>query len=297
MQLKKSDIVDAAVQLFIDQGYHATSIQDILNRSGISKGTFYKHFQSKVELLRASLLYHEDKMNADCNRIVIGEDDTGKEIFIQQLSTMMTYRAESKINALIEDALVSNDSDLIAFIKQMRIRMISWIYVRLNQLFSKQYHEYLMDVTIALSGMLQNMLTMNASLRNPAPIPSICVYCVTQAEELLISVEHKKIKVFETDELEQSFHMLEQPDFSYSELALSTGSIRKLIDKRIDDSERQRMAFDLILFIQEEAAAEDPKASLISSAITTLMNMKEISDSPEMEAYKNTLSKLGFRPI
>lgn len=298
MRLKKSDIVDAAIQLFIDQGYHATSIQDILNRSGISKGTFYKHFQSKVELLRASLLYSEEKMNAECNRILIGKDDTEIEIFIQQLSAMMTFRAESKINALIEDALVSNDSDLIAFIKQMRIRMISWVYLRIKKIFSNQYHEYLMDVTIALTGMLQNMLTMNASLRNPAPIHSICVYCVTQSEELLVSVEQKKIKVFETDELEKSLHMLEQTDFSYSELALSTGSIRKLIDKMItDDSGRKQIAFDLIMFIQDEVVAEAPKVSLISSSITTLMGMKEISDSPEIQTYKNTLSKLGFRPI
>lgn len=44
-------IVDAAEKLFAEKGYAATSVQDILDVLGISKGGFYHYFDTKMELL------------------------------------------------------------------------------------------------------------------------------------------------------------------------------------------------------------------------------------------------------
>jgi AcrR family transcriptional regulator len=48
---RKSEILDAAENLFITQGYELTTVNDILNATGIAKGTFYYHFKSKEEVL------------------------------------------------------------------------------------------------------------------------------------------------------------------------------------------------------------------------------------------------------
>ncbi|MGB8269346.1 MAG: TetR/AcrR family transcriptional regulator, partial [Priestia megaterium] len=42
MNQKQLDILGHTHQLFMEKGYVDTSVQDILERSGISKGTFYK---------------------------------------------------------------------------------------------------------------------------------------------------------------------------------------------------------------------------------------------------------------
>lgn len=51
----KAKIVQAAFQLFHEDGYNGTSIQDIVNAAGLPKGTFYNHFKSK-ELLALEIL-------------------------------------------------------------------------------------------------------------------------------------------------------------------------------------------------------------------------------------------------
>lgn len=44
-------IVLAALDLFVRKGYHGSSITDIVNRVGLSKGSLYAHFKSKGEIL------------------------------------------------------------------------------------------------------------------------------------------------------------------------------------------------------------------------------------------------------
>ena len=47
----RARIIDAAEKLFARKGYAATSVQDILDALGISKGGFYHYFDTKMELL------------------------------------------------------------------------------------------------------------------------------------------------------------------------------------------------------------------------------------------------------
>jgi len=49
----KEKILDAAEALVLDHGYGATSIDQILEKTGITKGAFFYHFKSKSELAQA----------------------------------------------------------------------------------------------------------------------------------------------------------------------------------------------------------------------------------------------------
>lgn len=48
----KTEILDAALELFATNGFHATSISQIAERAGISKGLMYNYFESKDVLLK-----------------------------------------------------------------------------------------------------------------------------------------------------------------------------------------------------------------------------------------------------
>lgn len=49
----KEKILDVSFRLFAEKGYDKTSIQDIVNALGMSKGAIYHHFASKEEILEA----------------------------------------------------------------------------------------------------------------------------------------------------------------------------------------------------------------------------------------------------
>lgn len=48
---READIYTAALRLFREKGYHATSMQDIGAAVGLNKGSLYHHIQSKEQLL------------------------------------------------------------------------------------------------------------------------------------------------------------------------------------------------------------------------------------------------------
>ena len=50
---RRSELLVAAEKLFYTKGYEKTSIQDILDEVGFSKGGFYHHFDSKLSVLEA----------------------------------------------------------------------------------------------------------------------------------------------------------------------------------------------------------------------------------------------------
>lgn len=48
-------ILDAAQHLMLQEGYHGVSVDSIIERTGVSKGTFFYHFKSKEALASALL--------------------------------------------------------------------------------------------------------------------------------------------------------------------------------------------------------------------------------------------------
>jgi TetR/AcrR family transcriptional regulator, cholesterol catabolism regulator len=62
---RKSDILRAAGKLFVNQGYHATSLSQVAAAVGMLKGSLYYHIESKEELLSEILLDWIDAAEAN----------------------------------------------------------------------------------------------------------------------------------------------------------------------------------------------------------------------------------------
>jgi len=82
-QEKTKLILDTALELFAEKGYHQTSINDITRKAGISKGLLYNYFESKDEVLRSIIQtgYDSAYSNLDLN----GDHTMAKEEFVHFL--------------------------------------------------------------------------------------------------------------------------------------------------------------------------------------------------------------------
>jgi len=50
---RRAELLDCAQLLFLAHGYDHTTVNDVIDRAGVSKGAFYHYFTSKEALLEA----------------------------------------------------------------------------------------------------------------------------------------------------------------------------------------------------------------------------------------------------
>jgi TetR/AcrR family transcriptional regulator len=91
--VKRTAILDAAKEEFIDHGYEAASINRIIRTSGTSKGTFYYHFSSKQELY-AELLQdiQQEKLKFSSTHVSSGPQGSDLiSLITRQLSVTLAF--------------------------------------------------------------------------------------------------------------------------------------------------------------------------------------------------------------
>ncbi|GGM83942.1 TetR family transcriptional regulator [Thermopolyspora flexuosa] len=60
--VRRRQLLTAAQEVFVENGYHAAAMDDIAERAGVSKPVLYQHFPGKLELYLALLDMHVEDM-------------------------------------------------------------------------------------------------------------------------------------------------------------------------------------------------------------------------------------------
>lgn len=71
----RSDVLDAALTLFAERGYHGTSLKQVAERLNIRTPSLYNHMESKSSLLRAIVLDTLDRVVVDFDRVTADVED------------------------------------------------------------------------------------------------------------------------------------------------------------------------------------------------------------------------------
>ncbi len=79
VQRTRNLIVEALIELTIQKGFAAVTVQDIVQRAGINRSTFYRHYRDKFDLLDqyAEAVYQMPE-NAPDPRLPAGQAATGE---------------------------------------------------------------------------------------------------------------------------------------------------------------------------------------------------------------------------
>src|SRR5689334_24751423 len=75
---RRRQLLAAAQEVFVAQGYHGAAMDDIAERAGVSKPVLYQHFPGKLELYLALLDTHCDAL-VDRLRRALGATNDNKE--------------------------------------------------------------------------------------------------------------------------------------------------------------------------------------------------------------------------
>src|SRR5690606_40931714 len=116
MNKRKIEVVRHALILFQEKGINQTSIQDIIERSGISKGTFYNYFKSKNECINAALEHIRYKASLIRSEIQLGKRSDDLDVLIEQVVQISHHNQQSGLPNIFEEMMVSTDRELKQYV-------------------------------------------------------------------------------------------------------------------------------------------------------------------------------------
>ena len=79
-QRRRLELLDYAARHFASQGYHPTSVTDIVDGLGVGKGVFYWYFASKEELFRQILADAQRDLRRTQRQAIADEPDPVRRI-------------------------------------------------------------------------------------------------------------------------------------------------------------------------------------------------------------------------
>ncbi|WP_435770894.1 TetR/AcrR family transcriptional regulator [Nocardioides sp. SYSU DS0651] len=77
---RRAQLLSAALEVFVAQGYHAAAMDDIAERAGVSKPVLYQHFPGKLELYLAILDAACDSIIANCRAALESTQDNKQRV-------------------------------------------------------------------------------------------------------------------------------------------------------------------------------------------------------------------------
>lgn len=119
-QQKRTSLLDSAFSLFIDNGFHKTSISDIVKDAGVAKGTFYLYFKDKYDI-RNHLISRK-----------------AKQVFFTAYNALHEQEAitdfEDQVLFIIDNILdqFADDHDLVLLLS----KHLSWGFIKNSLLFT-----------------------------------------------------------------------------------------------------------------------------------------------------------------
>jgi AcrR family transcriptional regulator len=268
MNDRKQHVIKMAHQLFIEKGFQATSIQDILDYSGISKGTFYNYFSSKNELLIALFKTIYKKLDKDRNELLIGQDPSDIEIFIKQIELQMTTNSKNKLSSLFEEVNFSNDLELKQFIKNGQLRMLRWLYQRFIDIFGESKQPYLLDCAIMFMGIIHHNIKHNAMAYGNASTHQVVRYSVDRIVNMVSDVAEAGDQLIQPDLLDSWLPDCKKTDQAFQQKLSQTVLTLK---KALIQNEEKAKYNELLDFVQDELVdSKEPRKFLIESALLSL---------------------------
>jgi len=278
MNDRKQHVINMAHQLFINKGVQATSVQDILEYSGISKGTFYNYFSSKNELVIALFTTLYKKLEKERNELLIGQDPSNMEVFIKQIELQLKTNRMNKSISIFEEVIVYNDVELKQYIKQSQLKLLRWVYERFIDLFGEGKKHCLLDCSIMFMGILHyNLKYYGFAYKSNASIHEVVRYSVDRVIKMVNEVVETGDQLIDPEILDKWLPVRQ-------DIQSKIGNTVLVIKKELAPSPEQEKYIELLDFVADELLhSRSPRKFLIDNILSSLQSDQAFLAKKELQ--------------
>lgn len=259
---KKQELMNAAVHLFSVKGFHQTSVQEIAQAVDISKGAFYKQYDSKESLLVAILKRYQTETLAGMEHLDISGDLEPKEAFAKKLA----FELESILSQrdffimVFKDMPTEGNDQLTSLMQEMRSSSAKFHKKSLLEAFGSGIEPFLEDLTVIVEGILKEYMITIILENRQLSTDKLSRFIASSIEAITMQL----------DTMEAIFTSAEEEHLSADSLFADIETKIRLYSK---NTARLLASLDLL---RQELQQEEPRDFLIEALADYLMQEKQI---------------------
>jgi AcrR family transcriptional regulator len=122
---RRKQLLAAAQEVFVANGYHAAAMDDIAERAGVSKPVLYQHFPGKLELYLALLDTHCDAIVHKVRTAMTSSTDNKQRVAAAMSAYFEFVDHESEAFRLVFESDLRNDPAVRERVEQVERRCVA----------------------------------------------------------------------------------------------------------------------------------------------------------------------------
>lgn len=274
MKEKEKKMIETAVRIFATKGYSSTSIQEIVDACGMSKGAFYLYFKSKDALLLAALNYIFQLVQDKIESVPV-QELSPRDAFVLQLKTQFEEIKKNKDFIIMQsrEQAIPINHEVELMIKKMTEYIGNFYHTSLLAIYGSKIERYIFDLNMILQGIAQSYFKLIIFDLGSVDLEKLAVFMLRRADDLVEGYMKSDEEPILTTEF--IFQLSNPPSQLNKEDILQNINLMK--DKT--DNDDIQVTLDVL---EEEIRQESPRKPVIKGMLGNIIDIPDLQSLKQM---------------
>lgn len=129
---RRSQLIDVALDVFAENGYAQTTMDDIAQRAGVSKPVLYQHFRNKrslfFTLLDQQLALLHDRITTAMQTVDQSAPDADEQVTYQAVQALFEFHADPRrLYRLLDDTSMEDPEELQSRVEGFLAELVKFV--------------------------------------------------------------------------------------------------------------------------------------------------------------------------
>lgn len=260
--------MEKAIDLFSKNGVESTSIQDITDACGISKGAFYLSFKSKDDLLVEITDYFIKKFMAKQNELL--DESSNKERLLTNYfyyNFKLLEEHHSFIAMCMRENFQPMNNEVIDKIKEFNDFQNKVLLSIIEQSFGNKVDKLKYDLLLLIRGLLFSYTEFITTRPNIIDLQKLSS---SLAEKVTIIADNSKLHYVTED-------LWNEADYFVYDEANSKEKIIALLNQLDEQKDHSPLIEETLQLLKDELIKDQPSLALLTGLVSNLQSHEQFS--------------------
>lgn len=279
MNEKKQMMIQVGMKLFAEKGFHATSIQEIAEQSGVSKGAFYLHFKSKKDFTVAVYKHYYETMKERLREVEQRTFSNQREKFAKEIEVFFEEFLKQKefiIMHFRENFSLHKEVEELVF--KMRSDSHAWYERNLLAIYGDGVKPFIVDGTTMIEGFIDSYMKVMLFEGVTINLAELSRFIVRRADDVILGMlQTEKHPQLTKAMLKPFYQMSNKSDIKESVNTILVEMMESLSYLKLDEDRIQDLHTTIDVLLKEIKKA-DPQKVIFQGMLSNLLDVKEFEE-------------------